>query len=109
MARCGIGLAVRLTANGMFQVEDVTANSPSQLCGFFQKGDLITAVDSTSVIGFTMDQFVDVVLGDPGSEVTVTVPLNRFARSLSIAFCRLRFSAEILVTHLLQMIVCRTL
>ena len=72
MAKCGIGLAVRLAANGMFQVDDVTPNSPSQLCGFFQKGDLITAVDSVSVIGFTMDQFVDAVLGDPGTEVTVT-------------------------------------
>jgi C-terminal processing protease CtpA/Prc len=78
MSKCGIGLAVRLLANGMFQVEDMTPNTPSQLCGFFKKGDLITAVDSNSVIGFTMDQFVDAVLGAPGSDITVVPALNSF-------------------------------
>ncbi len=72
MAKCGIGLAVRLAANGMFQVDDVTPNSPSQLSGFFKKGDLITSVNGSSVIGFTMEQFVDAVLGPAGSDITVT-------------------------------------
>ena len=83
MSKCGIGLAVRLAANGMFQVEDMTPNTPSQLCGFFKKGDLITAVDGNSVIGFTMDQFVDAVLGVPGSDITVLPALDPFLKPLS--------------------------
>ena len=87
MAKCGIGLAVRLAGNGMFQVDDVTPNSPSQLCGFFKKGDLITSVNGISVIGFTMEQFVDTVLGPPGSDITVR-KLRRPAlalRSIAVA------------------------
>ena len=108
MAKCGIGLAVRLTTNGMFQVDAVTPNSPSQLYGFFKKGDLITAVDSVSVIGFTMDQFVDAVLGDAGTDITVTTLKLLRSRHL-IALYRLRFSAKIVMTYPLQLIVCRTL
>ncbi len=82
MAKCGIGLAVRLAANGMFQIDDVTPNSPSQMCGFFKKGDLITAVDGKSVIGHTMDQFVQAVLGAPGSDIAVTTALFNFVSAL---------------------------
>ena len=85
MSKCGIGLAVRLAANGMFQVEDVTPNSPSEACGFFKKGDLITAVDGVSVIGFSMDQFVQAVLGAPGSDITVATDM------ISFACCNSRF------------------
>jgi C-terminal processing protease CtpA/Prc len=82
MAKCGIGLAVRLAANGMFQIDDVTPNSPSQMCGYFKKGDLITAVDGKSVIGHTMDQFVQAVLGAPGSDITVTNAVFKFVPAL---------------------------
>jgi hypothetical protein len=82
MAKCGIGLAVRLAANGMFQIDDVTPNSPSQMSGFFKKGDLITAVDGKNVIGHTMDQFVQAVLGAPGSDITVTTALFNFVQAL---------------------------
>jgi hypothetical protein len=112
MSKCGIGLAVRLAANGMFQVEDMTPNTPSQLCGFFKKGDLITAVDGNSVIGFTMDQFVDAVLGEPGSDITVLPALDPFfkAPQRSIKrFCRLQFNAKIATTSLPPPTVCRTL
>ncbi len=83
MSKCGIGLAVRLASNGMFQVDDVTPNSPSHACGFFKKGDLITAVDGTNVIGFTMDQFVQAVLGAPGSDITVASALISFVPAVN--------------------------
>jgi len=112
MSKCGIGLAVRLAANGMFQVEDMTPNTPSQLCGFFKKGDLITAVDGNSVIGFTMDQFVDAVLGVPGSDITVLPALEPFLKAPQRSierFCRLRFNAKIATTSLPPQIACPTL
>jgi C-terminal processing protease CtpA/Prc len=74
----------------MFQVEDVTPNSPSYFCGFFKKGDLITSVDGQSVIGFSMDQFVDAVLGAPGSDITVHLSAAHQSPSplpLALFFC----------------------
>jgi carboxyl-terminal processing protease len=71
-----VGIGVRLIQDkqGLF-VGEVFPNSPASENGL-QRGDYIIAVEGKSVVGLTMDQVVDQVIGPEGTKVNITIQRN---------------------------------
>lgn len=67
----GIGVQYSLT-NDCARIERVFVNSPAQAAGL-QPGDIITMVDNDSVKGLTSEEIKNLVLGEEGTIVKVTV------------------------------------
>ena len=69
----GIGVVVNIdTETNILTVTQVYRNTPAEKAGFLP-GDIIYKVDGTEVIGFESNEVVDMVKGDAGTEVVVTV------------------------------------
>jgi carboxyl-terminal processing protease len=67
----GIGVVIEETENG-FVVEDVTAHSPARKAGILP-GDRLHMVDGKAVDQLTLDALSELLRGDAGTKVTVTV------------------------------------
>lgn len=71
-----VGIGVQYsTASGKPVVERVFKKSPAERAGF-QAGDIIYAIDGTSVDGLTADDIKELVLGEPQTKVVITVTRN---------------------------------
>ena len=69
----GIGVVVNIdTEANILTVTQVYRNTPAEKAGFLP-GDIIYKVDGTEVIGLEANEVVDMVKGDAGTEVVVTV------------------------------------
>jgi len=69
----GIGVVVNIdTESNILTVTQVYRNTPAENAGF-RPGDIIYKVDGEEVIGLEAGQVVDMVKGDAGTEVIVTV------------------------------------
>ena len=67
------GIGVLITEpNGTLTVERVIAGSPAEGAGV-KAGDQITAVNGTSTAGMDFNQLADLIRGDVGTKVTITV------------------------------------
>ncbi len=67
----GVGIQYQMF-NDRIHVRAVLENSPAQAYGL-QSGDVITHVDGVSVAGKTTDEVADMVTGQEGTKVTLTV------------------------------------
>ena len=70
-AYVGIGVTIRETENGYY-VDKVTEDGPGDQAGMLA-GDVIVAVDGTSVIGMPVDEGKTLVQGPAGTTVSITV------------------------------------
>ena len=70
----GIGVIVEQTANG-FLVDAVTPHSPAEQAGILP-GDHLCTVAGTAVDGLSLDELTELLRGDAGTRVTVTVQRN---------------------------------
>lgn len=67
----GIGASLR-SADGGFEIAATHDDAPAVRAGL-REGDVITAVDGTSVQDMTVDQVVEYIRGAPGTEVSLEV------------------------------------
>ncbi len=69
----GIGVVVNIDQEkNILTVTQVYRNTPAEKAGFMP-GDIIYKVDGVEVIGLESNEVVDMVKGEPGTEVLVTV------------------------------------
>jgi len=67
----GLGMEVMME-NGFVKVVAPIDDTPAARAGI-QTGDLIIRIDSQSVSGMSLNDAIDLMRGDPGSEITITV------------------------------------
>lgn len=68
----GIGVTVVASDTSDFIVIEVLDNSPAQKAGI-EVGDVITEIDSKSVIGLTLDDISSLIKGKSGSKIKLTL------------------------------------
>ncbi len=68
----GVGIQVNVTRGGMLTVISPIAGTPAYKAGV-QAGDIILKVDGKSTETLRMDEAVDLIQGEPGTEITLTV------------------------------------
>lgn len=66
-----VGMRISLV-DGAFTVADALADMPASEAGL-QVGDVVTSVDGMATEGMSLDQFIDLVRGEPGTSVTLQV------------------------------------
>ncbi|TGG92362.1 S41 family peptidase [Natronospirillum operosum] len=67
----GLGIEVQME-DGLVKVVSPIDDTPAYHAGV-QSGDLITRLDGESVQGMTLNQAVDVMRGEPGTDITLTI------------------------------------
>lgn len=67
-----VGIGVQYTANDLNLVTRVYKDSPAELAGL-QEGDIFFEVDGESIEGLNSDQIKEMIVGDAGTTVDVTV------------------------------------
>lgn len=67
-----VGIGVQYTANDLNLVTRVYKDSPAEKAGM-QPGDIFHAVDGVSIADLNSDEIKEMIVGDPGTEVVVTV------------------------------------
>lgn len=68
---CGIGVELGIN-NRMLEILAVQPGSSAQLCGL-EEGDLITHIDGVSVEGFDLFQCRNLIIGERGTPLTLTL------------------------------------
>ncbi|MBI5930835.1 MAG: PDZ domain-containing protein, partial [Chloroflexi bacterium] len=68
----GIGASVSIDANGEPYITRLLRGNPAEKAGL-EPLDVIKGVDGQSVQGLTLDQVVDLIKGDVGTEVLLTI------------------------------------
>ncbi len=68
----GIGVTVSYTDNGYLYIKSVTEDSPAQDANI-ETGDYIIAVDDVDITTLSYDEAVDLVRGEEGTSVTLTL------------------------------------
>ena len=89
------GIGVLMTEpNGTLTVERVIAGSPAEGAGV-KAGDQITAVNGTSTAGMDFTQLADLIRGDVGTKVTITVIHAGSTTSVDLSMVRQNVSAPL--------------
>lgn len=69
----GVGIQIEEAEDTLdIRVVSPLEGTPAQRAGI-RTGDIIRAVDGQSTVGFTLDQAVDVITGETGTEVVLTI------------------------------------
>ncbi len=68
----GIGVQYYASENDSFIIQRVFPNSPAAKAGI-EAGDIIVGVDNKSVVGLELNSLAELVLGEEGTKVLVTV------------------------------------
>ncbi len=86
----GLGIALFVEDGGV-RVQEVQPGTPAEESGM-QAGDLITAIDGTSIVGLSADQFRNRATGEEGTWVSVEV--QREGARRQFRFRRRQIAAE---------------
>ena len=87
-----VGIGVLLgEKDGQPIIVSVVPDSPAQAAGL-KAGDVITAVDGKSTVGLPPDQLVDMVRGDAGTQVAVTVQRPSTGETLTFNITRAKIN-----------------
>ena len=82
------GLGIEVTQqDGWVKVVSPMDGTPAEAAGI-QSGDLITAVDGESLMGFTLDEAVDLMRGPVGSEIVITVVREGVSEPFDVSIIR---------------------
>jgi carboxyl-terminal processing protease len=82
------GLGIEVTQqDGWVKVVSPMDGTPADAAGI-QSGDLITAVDGESLMGFTLDEAVDLMRGPVGSEIVITVVREGVTEPFDVSIIR---------------------
>lgn len=81
-----VGIGVQFISNdGMSIINRVFKDSPAEKAGV-QSGDIIVGIDGKDAVGLTSDEVKELVTGDEGTDVTITV--NRQGKDHDITITR---------------------
>lgn len=78
-----VGIGVQYTGNGLNLVTRVYKNSPAEKAGM-QAGDIFSAVDGISIDGLDSDQIKELIVGEAGTEVSITVKRKNEEKTFDI-------------------------
>ena len=82
------GLGIEVTQqDGWVKVVSPMVGTPADAAGI-QSGDLITAVDGESLMGYTLDEAVDLMRGPVGSEIVITVVREGVSEPFDVSIIR---------------------
>ncbi len=82
------GLGIEVTQqDGWVKVVSPMDGTPADAAGI-QSGDLITAVDGESLMGYTLDEAVDLMRGPVGSEILITVVREGVSEPFEVSIIR---------------------
>ncbi|GMK39801.1 peptidase S41 [Paenibacillus sp. CCS19] len=82
----GIGIQLR-EENNAFIVDSVIKDSPAEKAGL-KAEDTLTAVEGTSVTGIAMDKLIELLRGEIGTKVSITVSRPKLAEPLTVTMTR---------------------
>jgi len=82
----GIGIQLREEDNA-FIIDSVIKDSPAEKAGL-KAEDRLTAVEGTSVDGIDMDKLIELLRGEIGSKVSITVSRQKLAEPLTVTMTR---------------------
>jgi carboxyl-terminal processing protease len=82
----GLGIEVGME-NGFVKVISPIDDTPAERAGI-EAGDLIVRLDEKPVKGMALDEAVDIMRGEPGSEITLTVMRDGVDKPLKITIVR---------------------
>lgn len=88
----GLGIEVTME-NGLIRVVTPLDNTPASNAGI-EAGDLILKIDETFVKGLSLSEAVDMMRGEPGSEITLQVLSEKDEKPHSVTLTRARISIE---------------
>lgn len=87
------GIGVRLVeSNGRCMVESPVADSPAEKAGL-QAGDFIVKVDDTNIAGMQLDSIVNLIKGETGTRVKITVEREGKLHTVSLVREVIRISS----------------
>ncbi len=96
----GIGVTVQKREDGKgFDVLDVVAGGPAEEAGV-QKGDRLIAVDGKSVLGTSADDVRNLIRGEEGTTVSLTV--DRAGEELTLTAKRRQFQTPVATYQMLE-------
>lgn len=82
-------------------IKDVLKGTPAERAGL-KPGDAITAVDSTSLNGFSIYRAVDLIRGERGTKVKLTIVRKGVAKPFSVTIVRDVIRPEVIQAKMLQ-------
>lgn len=93
----GIGAQIRMNADGWLEIISPLDDSPALLAGI-EAGDLIIAADGQSTWQRDIDRVIDVLIGQPGTQVRVTVERRTDASAPPQSMLPPSVPAELVIT-----------
>lgn len=83
----GLGIEVTMEEDGLVHVVTPIDDTPAAAAGIIS-GDKIVAIDGEGVLGMTIDDAVDRMRGEPGTDVTLTIQREGVADPFDITITR---------------------
>ncbi len=96
----GIGALVRQNEANQLEIVRPFDGQPADLAGI-KAGDVVIAVDGVSVLGWSLDETVDVIRGPRGTDVTLTVVRQGQATPFEVTITRALIEIPVLEAELL--------
>ncbi len=82
----GLGMTVGMRED-MITVITPFKGNPASLAGV-QNGDIISQIDGESTVVMTLDEAVDLLRGEPGTSVTITIMRPKVSRPIEVTITR---------------------
>lgn len=82
----GLGMEVTME-NGLIKVVAPIDDTPAQRAGM-QPGDFITALDGKPVRGMTLDEALEIMKGEPNTDITITVAREGESQTFDVPLTR---------------------
>lgn len=96
-----VGIGVLLSGGGStpLRIDEVFPNSAAD--GHLKPGDLIIAVNGTSISGKTIDQARPLIVGDAGTSVTLTIQRPGVAKPFDVTLVRKAFTVPLVSSYII--------
>ena len=98
-AYVGVGITITPEENGGIRVIDVTAGGPAEEAGILVN-DVIVKVDDQSILGMSLDECKNLVLGEENTEVRLTV--QRGEEEMTVSVTRRAIRTPVVEAQLLE-------
>jgi carboxyl-terminal processing protease len=97
----GIGAAVRMDEMGRLVIAEPFAGQPAAEAGL-QRGDVVLAVDSTSLQGLSLYEAIGLIRGPAGSTVVLTIFRDGVDEPFDVSVVRARIEIEVVESDRLE-------
>ena len=96
----GIGALVNVSGSQTLEIVRVFKGSPAEQQDI-RAGDLVTAIDGRSIIGFSLDEMVALVRGPSGSQVTLTVVRQDVVKPFDVVVTRAQIEVPLVESKMI--------